>query len=115
MIEQPSLAMQTLERRSKPRIDCSYPAIVQGWDAHGRKFRTNATLTSLSASGLCLVLKSELQPGKDLFVLFRCSSTGPLGKEKAPLIAVDGNIVRSDLRTPGMYAIALKIRRNRFL
>jgi hypothetical protein len=104
-----------MERRAKPRIDCSYPAIVQGWDAGGRKFRTNAILTNLSAAGLCLVLKSEVQPVKDLFVLFRCSSTGPLGKGKAPLIAVDGNIVRANRPLQGMYTIALKIRRNRFL
>jgi hypothetical protein len=114
-MEQPLLATQTMERRAKPRIDCSYPAIVQGWDAGGQKFRTNAILTNLSASGLCLVLKSEVQPGNDLFVLFRCSSTGPLGKDKAPLIAVDGNIIRSSRPLPGMHTVALKIRRNRFL
>jgi hypothetical protein len=114
-MEQPSTAAQFIERRSKPRIECSYPAIVQGWDAAGRKFRTNAILTNLSATGLCLVLKSEIQPGKDLFVLFRCSSTGPLGKDKAPLIAVDGNIVRTDRPVPGLHTVAVKIHRNRFL
>jgi hypothetical protein len=114
-MEQTLLAQQVIERRSKPRIDCSYPAIVQGWDAGGRKFRTNAILTNLSATGLCLVLKSEVQPGKDLFVLFRCSKTGPLGKGKAPLIAVDGNIVRSNQPMQGMHTIAVKINRNRFL
>jgi hypothetical protein len=115
MLEPSFVVTQTTERRTKPRIDCSYPAIVQGWDAAGRKFRTNALLTNLSASGLCLVLQSEIQPGRDMFVLFRCSPTGPLGKDKAPLIAVNGDIVRSDQRTPGMHAVALKIRRNRFL
>ena len=106
---------QNTERRLKPRIDCSYPAIVQGWDANGRKFRTNAILTSLSASGLCLVFKSEIQPGNDMFVLFRCSSTGPLGKDKAPLIAVEGNIVRTNRPFEGLHSVALRIHRNRFL
>jgi hypothetical protein len=115
MIEPLLVETQTMERRSKPRIDCSYPAIVQGWDAYGRKFRTNATLTSLSASGLCLVLPSKINPDEDLFVLFRCSSTGPLGKEKAPLIAVEGKIVRFERHQPGKHTIAVKIRRNRFL
>ena len=109
------LTTQPMERRSKPRIDCSYPAIVQGWDAEGQKFRTNAILTNFSATGVCLVFKSEVQPVKDLFVLFRCSSTGPLGKGRAPLIAVNGNIVRSNRPMQGMQTIALKIRRNRFL
>ena len=106
---------QTTERRSKPRIDCSYPAIVQGCDSGGHKFRANAILTNLSATGLCLVLKSEFQLGNDLFVIFRCSSTGPLGKGKAPLIAVDGDVIRSNRPVKGMGTIALKIRHNRFL
>ncbi len=110
-----SIASQILERRSKPRIDCSYPAIVQGQDANGRKFRENTTLSNFSAIGLCFLLKTEVQPGKDLFVLFRCSSTGPLGKGKAPLIAVDGNVTRSHQATQGVRTVALKIRRNRFL
>jgi hypothetical protein len=115
MLEQPVIAMQPMERRSKPRIDCSYPAIVQGWDADGRKFRSNATLTNISATGICLKLQADFQPGKDLFVVFSCSSTGPLGQSKAPLIAVNGELVRSDQPTPGLHAVALKIRRNRFL
>ena len=106
---------QSVERRSKPRMECSYPAIVQGRDANGRKFRTNAILVNLSASGLCLVLKSEVQPGDGLFVLFRCSTTGPLGKSEAPLIAVDGDIVRSNSLMQGMQTVGLKIRHNRFL
>ena len=108
-------AIQTIERRSKPRIDCSYPAIIQGQDANGKKFRVNATLTNISATGLCLLLKPEVQSKPDLFVLFRCSSTGPLGKGKAPLIAVEGNIVRSRSSLKGMREVAVKIRRNRFL
>ena len=106
---------QIMERRSKPRIDCSYPAIVQGRDVAGRKFRTNAVLTSLSANGLCLVLQSDIQPDRDMFVLFRCSSTGPLGKDRAPLIAVKGAIVRSETPMSEKYTVGLKILRNRFL
>jgi hypothetical protein len=114
-MEQTLKAVQYKERRSKPRINCAYPAIVQGWDADGQRFRANATLTNMSASGLCLTLNLELQPGRELFVLFRCSSTGPLGKGKAPLIAVDGNVIRSDNRTKDTQEVALKIHHNRFL
>ena len=96
-------------------MECSFPAIVQGRDVNGQKFRVNATLVNLSAAGLCLVLKSEVKPGKDLFVVFRCSSTGPLGKNKAPLIAVDGDVVRSRSIMEGMRTIGVKIRHNRFL
>ena len=103
------------ERRTKPRIDCCYPAIVQGLDARGRKFRTSATLTNLSANGLQLVFVSDVQPDDNLFVLFRCSKTGPLGKEKAPLIAVEGEVIRSERPAPGMHRLALRITHNRFL
>ncbi len=106
---------QVQERRSKPRMDCSYPAIVQGRDATGLKFRQEALLTNLSASGLCLEVNSEFQPGKDMFVLFRWSRTGPLGKDRAPLVAVQGEILRSEQSEPGMQTVALKIHRNRFL
>ena len=114
-MNQPLFDTQDTERRLKPRIDCSYPAIIQGQDVSGRKFRANATLTNMSATGLCLLLKPEIQSRPDLFVLFRCSSTGPLGKGKAPLIAVEGNIVRSRSSLKGMREVAVKIRRNRFL
>jgi hypothetical protein len=106
---------ETPDRRVKPRIHCSYPAIVQGQDASGRKFRENTTLTNFSANGLCFLLKTEVHSGRDLFVLFRCSSTGPLGKGKAPLIAVEGNIARASLSMQGLHIVALKIRHNRFL
>ena len=105
----------TMERRKKPRINCSYPAIIQGRDATGRKFRTDATLTNLSANGLCLVLKTMAPPGNELFVLFRCSSTGPLGNGKAPLIAVDGSIVRSVSPSHGTCTLGVKIQHSRFL
>ena len=115
MMVQSTFETQTRERRAKPRIDCCYPAIVQGLDARGHKFRTSATLTNLSANGLHLVFMADVQPDNNLFVLFRCSKTGPLGKEKAPLIAVEGEVIRSERPAPGMHRLALKITHNRFL
>ena len=114
-MQTPSSPFITMERRKKPRINCSYPAIIQGRDAAGRKFRTDATLTNLSANGLCLVLKTMAPLGNDLFVLFRCSSTGPLGNGKAPLIAVDGSIVRSISPLHGTCTLGVKIQHSRFL
>lgn len=115
IMEQSPNVKQTDERRSKPRSYCSYPAIVQGRDASGKKFRTNAILTNISAKGLCLLLRPDIQQSNSLFVLFRYSVTGPLGDAKAPLIAVDGNVVRSSYPVQGMHSVAIKIRRNRFL
>ncbi len=111
-----STPTQISERRAKPRIDCSYPAIIQGRDASGQKFRVDATLTSLSASGLCLTLKTDLVPyNNHLFVLFRCSSTGPLRDGKSPLIAVNGNIVRFIHPPGGKRTMGVQIHHSRFL
>ena len=109
------LAPTKVEHRWKPRINCSYPAIMQGWDICGRKFRTGATVINMSATGLCLHFLSGIQPGSVLFVVFRCSSTTPLGVGKAPLIAVHGNVVRSVTFAQGMHEIVVKIHNNRFL
>lgn len=114
-METSSSTNQVADRRTKPRINCSYPAIIQGLDENGQKFRTKATLTNMSAIGLCIESNSECQPGKEMFVLFRCSSTGPLGASKAPLIAVNGDVVRIDKTGRGVYTIGVKINHNRFL
>ena len=106
---------QRTERRSKPRIACSYPAIVQGWDGNGRRMRVPATVTNMSANGLCLMLKADVKPGDQLFVLFRCSATGPLGNSKAPLLAVGGVIVREASPLHGIRQVGFQIQHNRFL
>ena len=103
------------ERRSKSRMYCSYPAIIQGRYGRKLKFRANAMLTDLSANGLCLLLKGDIQLGKALFILFRCSSTGPLGNGKAPLIAVQGTIVRSNQPDEKINQVGIRILQSRFL
>jgi hypothetical protein len=40
------------ERRKKPRVDCGYPAIVEGTDRQGNWYKENAKLENLSAGGL---------------------------------------------------------------
>jgi len=107
--------IQNHERRTKSRIHCAYPAIIKGWDRRQRKFRAGATLINLSANGLCLLLKEDIQLGNKLFILFRCSSTGPLGNGKAPLIAVQGTIVRSSDPGEEIRQVGIRILHSRFL
>lgn len=114
-MEQLPSGVRVLERRMKQRIYASYPAIVQGKDANGRKIRANATLINFSAVGLCLILRPQIHLRSDLFVLFRCSVTGCLGKSKAPLIAIRGRAIRSSMTAQGMQSVAVKIRHSRFL
>jgi PilZ domain len=110
-----TLHYQDQERRTKSRIHCAYPAIIKGWDTGHRKFRAGATLTDLSANGLCLLLKEDIQLGNKVFVLFRCSSTGPLGTGKAPLIAVQGKIVRASQPDENINQVGIRILQSRFL
>lgn len=114
-VEQQLKGSQVIERRAKQRIYASYPAIVQGKDANGKKVRANATLTNFSSIGLCLILKPQIHLQGELFVLFHCSVTGSLGKVKAPTIAIRGNVVRSGMTVQGMQSMAVKICHSRFL
>jgi hypothetical protein len=114
-MEQKSNGPWGIERRAKQRIYASYPAIVQGKDANGKKVRANATLINFSAIDLCLILKPQIHLKDELFVLFRCSVTGLLGRGNAPLIAIRGSAVRSGTTAQGMQSVAVKIRRSRFL
>lgn len=115
IVEVQSNPAQIPERRGKPRISGSYPALLQTRDAAGRKIRSNATLINISASGFCLVLKPQVWGEAEVFVLFRYSITGPLGKSRAPLIALRGTPVRFGQTETGMQTVAFKIRRSRFL
>jgi hypothetical protein len=114
-MQQQSDGFPVIERRAKRRIYASYPAIVQGKDPNGKKIRANATLVNFSAIGLCLILKPQIHLQHELFVLFRCSVTGSLGKNKAPIIAIRGNAIRSSTTAQGMQSMAVKIRHSRFL
>jgi|PlaIllAssembly_1097288.scaffolds.fasta_scaffold38235_2 hypothetical protein len=115
LVEQQLKGSQIIERRAKRRIYASYPAIVQGKDANGKKVRGNATLINFSSIGLCLILKPQIHLQGELFVLFHCSVTGSLGKVKAPTIAIRGNVIRSSTTAQGMQSVAVEIRHSRFL
>ena len=115
IVEQQSKGPQVIERRAKRRIYASYPAIVQGKDANGKKVRVNATLINFSSIGLCLILKPQVHLQDELFVLFRCSVTGALGKVNAPVIAIRGNVIRTSTTAQGMQSVAVKILHSRFL
>ena len=103
------------ERRSKPRIVCSYPAKVTGNDIHGRAFDESTALDNLSASGLFIHLRTEIQPEANLSIVFRAAKTSPLGLGKGPLIAVEGIVVRAQEQGDGFFGVAVKFRNHRFL
>ena len=109
-----SAPSNSIERRSKPRVNCSYPATVRGHFEDGIKYETRAVLSNVSASGMYLRTKRPIKNGENLFVVVRLS-TYPLEKMQAPHIAVSGKVVRVEPKVDGTRGVALKLSQHRFL
>lgn len=103
-----------VERRVKPRIDRPFPATVRGMDAGGEAFEINTVLDNLSADGLYLRLRQRVQPGTVLSIIIRLSSA-PMNGVHAPRIAIDGVVLRAELKPDGTCGIAIKLTHHRFL
>ena len=65
----------TLDRRGKPRIDCDYQAIVEGFDCAGIKYRGQGRLVNLSAGGLFLFINQDIDIGSKLSVIVHLSKS----------------------------------------
>jgi hypothetical protein len=105
---------QIPERRSKPRVRCSYPASLRGNDAEGVAYESKAVLLNMSASGMYLRLKHPGYPGEMVAVQVRLS-TSPLHKDNAPQIHATGQVTRIEPRPDGTYGLAVKLLNYRFL
>lgn len=103
-----------VERRSKPRLSCSYPATLRGWLPGGGRYEARAVLSNLSASGMYLRTKHVLHLGEQVFVIVRMA-TRPLDTAAVLQIAAFGVVVRVEAKVDGTYGVALRLRRYRFL
>jgi hypothetical protein len=103
-----------VERRGKPRIACSYPALVRGHQDGGGKYEARAVLANMSASGMYLQTQRCVEPGENLFVMVRLS-TGPLDTQGRPRLAVSGSVVRVEPKPDGTYGVAIELHQHRFL
>jgi hypothetical protein len=103
----------TPDRRVKPRIDCDYPAIVEGYDGDGTKYNEQAKLANLSASGLYMLANRYIENGSKLSVTVHLSNS--LKDKDAPRLATNGTVVRTELQSNGMCGIAIKFFHYRFL
>jgi hypothetical protein len=101
-----------IERRSKPRINCNYPAIIRGTDKYGKKFDENARVINLSGSGIYALLNRYIPNGSVLSVNIALP-TGNLewGTSK---IATTGIVLRGKIHPNGFFGIAIKIQQCRF-
>ena len=101
------------ERRGKPRMKCSYSAMVRGCSLDGKKFEENATVLNLSTSGVYMVLNRNLENGQDLLVKI-AFPTGSLewGSSK---LASTGVVVRTEPLSEGVLGVAILLQRYRFI
>ena len=103
----------TKDRRIKPRIDCDYPAIIEGHEDGGAKYHDRAKLANLSASGLFMMASRDIKNGSKLSVTVLLSSS--FNDEEAPKLATDGIVVRTVPLADGLCGVAIKFNHYRFL
>jgi hypothetical protein len=102
------------ERRSKPRIKGSFPAVVHGVDASNETFQIDTTIDNLSAGGLYLRLWQRLEPGTTLFFITSLLMPGRVNAS-APRLALHGVVLRTELTHDGKCGVAVALSNHRFL
>jgi len=103
-----------IERRSKPRVSCSYPALLRGRSPSGMQYEARAVLTNLSAGGMYLLTHRAARLREQVQITVRLS-TAPLQHQAVPSIAATGSVVRVEQRADGSYGVAVLLHSYRFL
>jgi hypothetical protein len=103
----------TSDRRVKPRINCDYPAIIEGIDANGTKYTDHAKLANLSASGLYMLVNNKVDNGTKLSVTIFLSYSS--SDDEVPKLSTNGTVVRTEPQINGMYGVAVKFYKYRFM
>jgi hypothetical protein len=103
----------TQDRRIKPRVNCDYPAIVEGFDDVGNKYHENAKLDNLSASGLYMKANRKIETGSKLTVTILL--TLELVDINTPKLATNGIVVRIEPQIDGTCGVAMKFNNYKFL
>jgi hypothetical protein len=103
----------TPDRRVKPRIECDYPAIVEGYEPDGSKYNEQVTLANLSASGLFMLANRYIESGSKLTVTVLLSN--PSDDDEVPKLATNGIVVRTEPHLDGKCGVAIKFSNYRFL
>lgn len=104
-----------VERRVKPRIQVSYPAVVRGYHSAGVKFETRGQTDSLSAAGLYLRVPQTVEPGTELLVVLQLSTSTPPLSQTPPRIAARGIVVRTEPGPDGTCGLGIKFKRYFFI
>lgn len=102
------------ERRRFARISEPVEAIVRGTDESGKQFEFKTALGNLGAGGLYLLIPRSVVPGERLDIIVRLCLAGRPGV-RAPMIAAQGLVLRSEKRGESLYGLAAEFLSHRFL
>lgn len=102
------------ERRSKPRLDIPFSAIVRGVDANGQSFELDSVLDNFSAGGLYLRMARSLNQGADLLVLVQLP-TASADNAGASQIEAEGVILRAEPQADGACGVAVAFKKYKFV
>ena len=102
------------EKRSKPRIDVPFPAIVRGIGRDHKKFEVETCLDSLSGDSLYFRIVYPVEIGAALSVVFFLS-TSASAKPPVPRIKIQGIVKRIDQKLGGAFGLVVTFNRTQFL
>ncbi len=114
------LSSSNPDRRSKPRVRCSYPAIVRlRSNARKEKVQAQAVLTDISAVGMYLRMRPEARVGDSMFIMVRFSTAALTIDNQTtpntPRIAANGVVTRVDVLPDGSHGVAVSMKGHRFI
>lgn len=101
------------ERRNKERMVCDLPATVKCYDQQGREFSDEGRVLNLSASGLGMLTKMEVQKNTEVIVIIGI----PTGSAKWGVsnLATKGNVIRSEIQSNENVSLGIKFYDYKFL
>ncbi len=102
------------DRRTKPRLDCSYPALLRQRLVGGNTIESLATISNISASGMYLRTQHYVPRGQTLFIMARLSNQTS-EKAEVPSLAATARVVRVEPKPDGSYGLAICMQRYRFI
>lgn len=100
--DSPLLETPAAERRRKCRITHPFAATICGFDAGGDSFKCMTIIDNLSASGLYLCLRQNLEAGSIISVVIHIAGLSS-GEEPEPHVFFRGEVWRIDHLPSGDY------------
>ena len=100
------------ERRKKPRISTPFPITVHGINEKGERYQFETLIDNLSVGGVYLRHGERIDPYSKLELFIQLSESA--GKS-APVIKAEGIVLRTELKTDGLFGLAVVFTNHRFI